>query len=332
MKLQLRINLLSQLGEYIFSDDPAWEAAKEYASLQNSWFTKEFIDFSVNNIASKFLKKNILEQWASDNNLPEETKTPKVIGVIMAGNIPLVGFHDFLSVFITGNKLLIKPSSKDEILIKHLIDRLISWNSEINDLVQFLEMLKDCDAYIATGSNNSSRYFEYYFRKYPHIIRRNRTSVAILDGNEAAGELENLADDVYLFFGLGCRNVTKIYVPDGYDFIPILEAFKKYDYFSDFHKYKNNYDYRLAIHILNNKYYMTNGSIILFEDPSLFSPIGQLNYEYYSNKTEILEKLNRSEELQCIVGHGHIPFGLAQSPAINDFADNINTLQFLLSL
>ena len=153
-------------------------------------------------------------------------------------------------------------------------------------------MLKGCDAYIATGSNNSSRYFDYYFGKYPHIIRRNRTSAAILTGDETDEELEKLADDVYQYFGLGCRNVTKIYVPEGYDFIPILEAFKKYNYLADHHKYKNNYDYNLALHLLNKKYYMTNGSVLLIEDPALFSPISQLNYEFYKDR----EKLSDSPD------------------------------------
>ena len=332
MKLQLRIDMLSKLGDYILSNDAEWLQVKEQASLQNSWFTKEFIDVAVNNIGNRFLKKNILQQWASQNNLPEEPQTIKTVGVVMAGNIPLVGFHDFLSVFISGNKIQIKPSSKDEILIKHIAERLISWNSSLESLIQFRDMLKGCDAYIATGSNNSSRYFEYYFKKYPHIIRRNRTSVAILDGTETAEELEKLADDVHLFFGLGCRNVTKIYVPYGYDFLSLLEAFKKYRYLADFHKYKNNYDYNLALHILNNKFYMTNGSVILFENEPLFSPISQLNCEYYSHKKAVLEKLANSEELQCIVGHDHTPFGQAQCPPINEFADKMNTLQFLSSL
>src|SRR5258705_2818190 len=220
----------------------------------------------------------------------------------MAGNIPLVGFHDLLCVFISGHKAMIKLSSKDKLLIKHLTEKLGEWDAEINDLIQFSEMLKGCDAYIATGSNNSSRYFDYYFGKYPHIIRRNRTSVAILAGEETNEELEKLADDVYLYFGLGCRNITKIYVPKEYDFIPLLEAFKKYNWLADHHKYKNNYDYNLALHQLNKKYYMTNGSILLIGDRALFSPISQLNYEFYVNKDALMEKMAENPDLQCIVG------------------------------
>jgi hypothetical protein len=212
------------------------------------------------------------------------------------------------------------------------VKKLKEWNSEINELISFEEMLKGCDAYIATGSNNSARYFEYYFSKYPHIIRRNRTSVALLDGTETNDELDKLADDAHLYFGMGCRNVTKIFVPKEYDFVKLLEVFRKYDHFKDHHKYKNNYDYNLALHILNGKFYMANESIILFENSSLFSPISQLNYEFYTDKNSVIENLKTSGELQCIVGHGHIPFGQAQNPSLTDYADDINTLNFLTNL
>jgi hypothetical protein len=250
----------------------------------------------------------------------------------MAGNIPLVGFHDFLCVFIAGHKALIKPSSKDETLIRHITETLMDWNEEIKDLVQFETMLKNCDAYIATGSNNSAGYFEYYFKKYPHIIRRNRTSVAILTGEETKEELEMLADDVFLYFGLGCRNVTKIYVPEKYDFIPLLDALKKYDRFADHHKYKNNYDYYLAIHLLNKKFYMSTASILLIEDPSVFSPISQLNYEYYTDVDELTASLKDNSSIQCIVGKNFVPFGQSQRPTISDYADGVDTLQFLARL
>jgi hypothetical protein len=250
----------------------------------------------------------------------------------MAGNIPLVGFHDLLLVFISGHKAVLKPSSKDETLIKHLVEKMIEWNEEVREFVQFAEMLKGCDAYIATGSNNSSRYFEYYFRKYPHIIRHNRVSVAILTGNETNEELEKLADDVYQYFGLGCRNVTKIYVPEGYDFIPLLNTFKKYDHLADHNKYKNNYDYNLAILILNKKFYMTNGSVLLVEDAAFFSPVSQLNYEFYSNKNSLFSLLQSHPDIQCIVSREKTPFGQAQCPSVSDYADGVDTLEFLKNL
>lgn len=332
MNLQHRINLLAALGQYILSDDESWHAAKIKASQQNSWFIPEFIDLAVTNIVHNFLKKDLLESWAKQYEVTTDIENPKSIGIVMAGNIPLVGFHDFLAVFISGHKAVIKLSSKDDILIKHLADKIIEKDEQATSSIHFAEMLKGCDAYIATGSNNSSRYFEHYFGKYHHIIRRNKTSVAVLSGNENTGELEKLADDVYQFFGLGCRNVTKIYVPENYDFIPLLETFKKYTYLADHHKYKNNYDYNLAIHILNNKYYMTNGSILLVQDTSIFSPISQLNYEFYTDLSAVKASLKVNQDLQSIIGKDFIPFGQAQTPELDDFADKVDTMGFLRHL
>jgi len=330
MNLQMRIELAARLGEYILSSSPEWQESKQKARLINPWFTAEFIDMAAENIATHFLDKQKLVDWAASYKI--EPTHPKKIGIVMAGNIPLVGFHDLLCVFISGHKAIIKPSSKDETLIKHLVQKLKEWSDEICEQVFFEEMLKSCDAYITTGSNNSARYFEYYFSKYPNIIRRNRTSVAVLDATETPEELDKLADDVHLYFGMGCRNVTKIFVPKNYDFIPMLSAFKKYDRFKDHHKYKNNYDYNLALHILNGKFYMANESVILMENPSLFSPISQLNYEFYAHKKDVDESLRSLEYLQCAVGHGYIPFGQAQLPSLTDYADGVDTMKFLTSL
>jgi hypothetical protein len=339
MNLQMRIDLAARLGEYILADEAEWQEAKHKAGLTNRWFIPEFIDLASRNIATDLLDKEKLQSWTSSYQLG--SADPKKVGIVMAGNIPLVGFHDLLCVYISGHRPIIKASSKDEVLIRHLAKKLTEWsagrrntsdNNEPDELVVFQEMLKGCDAYIATGSNNSARYFEYYFKKYPHIIRRNRTSVAVLDGNETTTELEQLADDVHLYFGMGCRNVTKIYVPKEYDFIPMLSAFRKYDHFKDHHKYKNNYDYNLALHILNGKFYMANESLILFEDPSIFSPISQLNYEFYTDKNLVAQILGSMDDLQCAVGHGYIPFGQAQLPSLTDYADGIDTLNFLTKL
>ena len=335
MNLQQRIDLLSRLGEYIQSDNNEWQQAKEKASRENGWFIPEFIELSVRNIAMAFLQKEALIKWAAKYkliHLQAQHEKPKIVGIVMAGNIPLVGFHDMLCAFITGHKAHIKASSKDEVLVKHLVDVMSTWNEEIKDLIVFSEMLKGCDAYIATGSNNSAGYFEYYFAKYPHIIRRNRTSVAILTGNETNEDLDKLADDVYLYFGLGCRNVTKLYIPEGYDFIPLLTAFKKYNYLADHHKYKNNYDYNLAILLLNKKFYMSNESLLLAEDASLFSPISQLNYEFYTNRDRLIISLKQNENLQCIAGKDFIPFGETQKPSLYDYADGVDTMQFLTTL
>ena len=332
MNLQHRIDLLVRLGQYILSADEQWMDIKEKASRENGWFIPEFVDIASNNIARSFLQKNILEKWADGYQITATHANPKTIGLIMAGNIPLVGFHDWMCIFISGHKALIKLSSKDQVLIKHLSEKLNEWNADAATFSEFSEMLKNCDAYIATGSNNSSRYFEYYFKKYPHLIRRNRTSIAILTGNETKEELEQLADDVYLYFGLGCRNVTKIYVPVDYDFVPLLEAFKKYIYLADHHKFKNNYDYNLALHLLNKKYYMTNGAILLIEEPAIFSPISQLNYEFYVDKNDLSDKIPDTQNLQCTVGKEFTDFGKSQSPAITDYADGVDTLQFLTEL
>ncbi len=332
MNLPHRIDLLVRLGEYILGDAEDWQNAKERASRENGWFVPEFIDLAVANIAHHFLQKDILGKWLAGYPLPEANNQPLQVGIVMAGNIPLVGFHDWLAVFISGHRAVVKPSSKDQVLIKHLAEKMAEWEPEMNDLPGFADMLKGCDAYIATGSNNSSRYFEYYFGKYPHIIRQNRTSAAILTGNETAQELELLANDVFLYFGLGCRNVTKIYVPPGYDFIPLIEAFKKYNYLADHHKYKNNYDYNLALHLLNKKYYMSSGALLLVEEPSLFSPISQLNYGYYEDKELLAGELLTNPELQCIVGSGFVPFGQSQAPSLSDYADGVDTLEFLCRL
>lgn len=332
MNLQHRIDLLVQLGQYILSDNENWLAAKEKAGYENGWFTEEFVLSATQNIANEFLQKDVLENWSKKYSVESGFTNPKKIGIVMAGNIPLVGFHDFLCVFISGNIAVMKSSSKDNVLIKHLVEKIIEWNADAANYLLFAEMLKDCDAYIATGSNNSSRYFEYYFAKYPHIIRKNRTSVAILTGKETTEELEKLADDVYYYFGLGCRNVTKIYVPVDYNFVPLIEAFNKYQHLADHHKYKNNYDYNLALHMLNKVYYMTNGSILLIEDKNLFSPISQLNYEFYTSEEEVTNSLKNNPELQCITGKNHISFGAAQCPSVNDYADGVDTMSFLTSL
>ena len=332
MNLLQRKELLVRLGNYLKSDNEDWEEAKHKAYLQNQWFVPEFIGLSVNNIAQNFLQPQQLDQVINQYQILTENSNPKKVGIVMAGNIPLVGFHDLLCVFLTGHYAVIKLSSKDEVLIEHLVKKLIEWDQQVEAYFTIAAMIKNCDAYIATGSNNSSRYFEYYFAKYPSIIRKNRTSVAIISGKETDQDLEKLADDAYQYFGLGCRNVTKIFVPKNYDFVRLLNVFKKYDHLIDHHKYKNNYDYNLAIHILNNQFYMTNGSIILVENESAFSPISQLHYEYYSNEIEVREKLKNDQSIQCVVSKEDIDFGEAQCPGVCDYADGVDTMKFLMQL
>lgn len=331
LNLQERTEILLRLKDYILSEDADWKNIQRRASEANAWFVPEFITHAVQQIAEAYLNKEKLLEWVRHYNVPAQQQKPYNIGIVMAGNIPLVGFFDFLCVFISGHIQTIKLSSKDNILLKHFTDKMTEWNEAVALHVQYAEILKGCDAYIATGSNNSARYFEYYFKKYPHIIRKNRTSVAIVRGDETTGELEKLADDVYLYFGMGCRNVTKIYVPKEYDFKPLLDVFKKYDHLIENHKYKHNYDFNLAMHIVNQKFYMTNGSVLLSENDSPFSPISQLHYQFYSTPEEIYARLN-PEEIQCITGIEKMPFGAAQTPSLYDYADGVDTMAFLSHL
>jgi hypothetical protein len=209
---------------------------------------------------------------------------------------------------------------------------LYEWEPLLKEEIIFSEMLKNCDAYIATGSNNSARYFEQYFGKYPNIIRKNRTSIAIIDGTETEQELQKLANDVYQYFGLGCRNVTKIYVPEEYNFELLLNTFRIHHELKNHGKYANNLDYNLALYILNNKFYMSNESLLMVENEGLFSPISVLHYEFYKNIDELNSTLKNNQEIQTIVGHQYLPFGSTQTPIFIEYADGIDTLKFLTSL
>jgi hypothetical protein len=331
MNLAERITLMVKLGEYLTEDSDELKTVKQKAFEQNKWFTEEFINFSFKQISTHYLNRGKLESWVQYYHI-DDNISPKKIGIVMAGNIPLVGFHDFLSVFITGHHQAIKLSEKDDVLLKHLIEKLAMWNPKVSNVVHIAALLKDCDAYIATGSNNSARYFHHYFGKYPSIIRSNKTSVAVLSGGETVDQLTNLSDDVFIYFGLGCRNVSKLFVPEDYDFTTLINAFAKYNYFSDITKYRNNYDYNLALFIMNNKFYMANGCIILSENESVFSPVSVLHYSFYKNKRNVFEELNQNENIQCIVGEAHVPFGKSQEPGLFDYADGIDTMQFLLTL
>ncbi len=331
MNLQNRIELLQKLKNYLLGSSPEWLEAKARATAHNGWFTPEFIDLAVQNIATHFLSAEKLQAWTAHYHLDDNIK-PKNIGLVMAGNIPLVGFHDFLCVFIAGHKQTIKLSGKDDILLQHLVQQLNTWNETTRQFIAFAPLLKGCDAYIATGSNNAARYFEQYFSKYPHIIRRNKTSVALLTGAETSGDLEKLAADVHVYFGMGCRNVTKIYVPQLYDFVPLLKAFDQYKHFIDHHKYKNNYDYQLALALLNNTFYMTNGTALLIENEEIFSAISQLHYSFYTNAGTVKNALAINKDVQCIVSHADIAFGQAQQPGLFDYADGVDTMQFMLTL
>ncbi len=333
MNLQNRIEVLTKLGAYIKDKSEKWQQVVTRASISNPWFTEEFIYLAADNIADCFLNSQKLKQWADHYHL-DDLIQPRKIGIVMAGNIPMVGFHDLLCVFITGHQQFIKLSSKDNILLHHLIDYLGEIEPEIKQLIIVADQLKGCDAYITTGGQQSATHFEKYFGQYPNIIRRNRTSVAILDGTETNDILQKLSDDIHLFFGLGCRNVTKIYVPENYDFVPLIKSFSHYDYFRNISKYANNYDYQLSMLLMNSIKYMSSESTLLTEEKSFFSPICMLHYEFYNDREKILKTLSSNDSIQCIVGNGEglISFGNAQQPALLNYADGVDTIQFLLSL
>ena len=324
-----RIELLVKLGQYMLSQDEEWENVQFRATNTNAWFTKEHIELSANNIATQFLQREKLENWVSQYKV---TLLPKKVGIIAAGNIPMVGFHDLLCGFMSGHIVIMKFSSKDNVLIRHLIEKLSEWEPKVIDQLQIGDMLKGCDAYIATGSNNSARYFEQYFAKYPHIIRKNRTSVAVLDGTETSEELRLLGKDIFNYYVLGCRNVTQVWLPEGYEIPKIFDALAIYEPIIHQHKYKNNYDYYLAIYLLNQVPYFSNDFLLMVQNEIQFSAVSVLHYKYYNELTTAYSILKKDENIQCIVGHKGISFGQSQTPSLTDYADNIDTMAFLESL
>ncbi len=331
MTLHQRIAILEKLRDYLKENTETWQQVKKEAFLQNNWFVESFVDLAVANICGQFLSPGRLLSWAATYQVPETERSAKTVGLVMAGNLPLVGFHDFLCAFIAGWRVLIKPSSKDTVLLKHVLEKMVAWDREVSDMVELAERLNGCNAYIATGSNNSGRYFEYYFRNYPSIIRKNRTSVAIVTGQESAADLDKLADDMMLYFGLGCRNVSKIYVPKNYDFIPLLASLNKYKWMEDHNKFRNNYDYNLSLHILNNRYYMTNGTVLLVESDAIFSPLAQVHLAYYEGMPPMELAREYPDAIQCVVGMGNVPFGQSQIPGLTDYADGVDTMQWLMA-
>lgn len=331
MKLIERLDLLEKLRNYLLQSSPGLDEAIDYAYYQNPWFTPGYIQLSIQNIAQQFLSPEALKQVAEQYQIEESKTSPKRVGLVMAGNIPLVGFHDFLCIFLSGHHQVVKLSSRDQVLLKHILNVMTAFQPAFQEYIELADSLKGCDAYIATGSTNTSRYFQQYFAKYPHIIRKNRTAIAILDGTETAAELAALSDDIQLYYGLGCRNVSQVWVPEGYDFEPLLKALEKYDHYLDNHKYKHNYDYVLTINMMNRENYFTNGSLVLSPNKSPFAGIANLNYAYYQNVDQVIDQLN-PDDLQVILGHGFKPFGEAQCPRFTDYADGVDTMAFLKEL
>ena len=330
MEIQARIAGFVALGQQLMrQNNPTLEEVKQRAQTENAWFLPSFIDASMKQISQQFLQEPALMEWTSMYPNISKTFTQKKIGIVMAGNIPMVGFHDLLSTLMAGHIAVVKLSSKDKVLMDYIIQSLKTIEPLWEDQIIIQDQLKNCDAYIATGSNNTSQYFEYYFGKFPHIIRKNKTSIAILEGNETAESLSLLADDMMLYFGMGCRNVTQLWVPTGYSFETLLDALKKYDFLLENHKYKHNYDYQLALLMMTRQFYMNTGSILLSENPSPFAAISQVHYQFYEpGKMPTVNK----EAIQCVVGKAGLEFGSLQSPKLSQYADGVDTLAFLASL
>jgi len=332
-----RIAAFAKLGEEIRNlgqeelAELAWRAGNN-----NSWFTEESVAASLHAIEA-MLSGEKLAKWARPYALSDST-TPKSIGLLMAGNIPAVGFHDLMCVLIAGHQAVVKLSSTDEVLMKFIINRLIAIEGGFAPLIRTQDMLKGMDAYIATGSDNSSRYFNYYFGKYPHIIRQNRTSVAVLTGDETAEDFVNLGKDIFRYFGLGCRNVSKIYVKSKDQLQSLLNALEVYSAVGNHHKYHNNYDYNKSIYLVNMEEHLDNGFLLMKESTELVSPIAVLYYQLYDTNEELELLLStNSAKIQCVVGGAGIvkdtvPFGQAQEPELWEYADGIDTLQFLIDL
>ena len=307
----------------------------ELSQSHNGWFTKEQVYYAIQSWAKALTAEN-LNLWLSKYDF--NTVNPKTVGLILAGNIPLVGFHDFLSVLISGHSVLVKTSSNDQKLLPFLANYLISINSDFKNLITFTEgKLEGFDAIIATGSNNTARYFEFYFKNKPSIIRKNRNSVAVLNGSETPADLQNLGEDIFRYFGLGCRNVSKIFVPKGYVFDTFFESIFKYQEVIHYEKYANNYDYNKAVFLMSNFKLLDNGFLSIKEDSSYASPISSVFYEFYDDLEAIKNQLKLDEEkIQCIVSNdlieNSIGFGQTQQPNLWDYADNVDTISFLLTI
>jgi hypothetical protein len=301
----------------------------EMAHIYNNWFIPEFVKESLINISELLKEEDLIKFSETIKETPQKT-----VAIICAGNIPMVAFHDILCVLLSGNKALIKLSSDDNVLIPFFLKLLTHYQPEFENQILFAEgKLGAFDAVIATGSNNTAQHFKTYFGKYPHIIRKNRSSIAVLTGNESSEYLKNLGKDIFLYFGLGCRNVSKVMVPEGYSFDKFFESIVDFGFVVNNKKYGNNYDYHRAIYLLESMQFLDNNFLMIKESADLHSPVGVLYYQYYKNEKELTDHLKAlNGELQCIVGKNYTPFGYSQQPVITVFADNVNTLEFLVNL
>jgi hypothetical protein len=340
------ISCLSALGEEfrkasvpdLALDSPLARAA-ELGYMQNPWFLPQFTRFSFAAWAEA-LREDKVRKWLGMYDYGKKrSKGPATVGLIMAGNIPMVGLHDLLCILASGNNALVKYSASDNQLIPAVTDLLASLNPELEGRVSISDgPLKNFDAIIATGSNNSSRYFEYYFSKYPSIIRKNRNGVAVVTGNETGEEIRKLADDIFMYSGLGCRNVSKIYLPESFTKESLFEFFSGYGFLQNNHKYMNNYDYQKSLLLINRVPHLDNGFLLLKEDNALITPVSVLNAETYMNIEMLRNQLIlQQDQIQCTVTNNPlfenaVPFGRSQFPELWDYADGVDTMSFLVNL
>lgn len=330
MKKEERINAFVKLGQRLRDLSPAEiSQLSNAAQTENRWFTEESVSDAIKGIAF-MLDATQLYSWANTYPIVDH---PKVVGIIMAGNIPMVGFHDMLCTLLAGHFAAIKPSSEDSVLISQIVKWLQEIEPRLKKNIEIRDKLNEVEAVIATGSDNTARYFEYYFRHIPTIIRKNRTSVAVLSGEESDEELRGLGADIFSYFGLGCRNVSKIFTPKDYDITQLFDAFKPYEKLAHHHKYRNNYDYNKSIYLINKTPHLDTGFLLVTSSASLVSPLSVLYHQAYDS-IENLEKVldKQKEKIQCVVSKRHVPFGMAQRPGLGDYADNIDTFQFLTNI
>ncbi len=336
--VQKRIDALTALGSYLKSNDLILQEQLYQAHIHNPWFSELHLQSAIEAWADLLETEN-LKQWLSNYSFPESAKT-RTIGLILAGNIPMVGFHDIITVLLSGHKAMIKLSSQDAKLIPHLLQVLSNIEPELKTRFAFADRLTGFDAVIATGSDNTALHFEYYFGKYPHIIRKNRNGVAVLSGNESRDELQALGKDIFLYFGMGCRNISKLYLPKNFDITKLLDALNSYNYISEHYKYNNNYDYYKSIYLINREKHYDTGFLLLKESKDLSSPLSVLYYDWYDNIPVLEKELNEhSDSIQCIastlalkVSNQLVLPGRTQYPDLWDYADNVDTLKFLLNL
>lgn len=332
------IHTFSELGKQLTHPDEQLLTIIHNEKQNNAWFTPESVLKAVTAIG-RMLNAADLTKWLGDYDIAKN-ESPKRVGLILAGNIPMVGFHDVLCVLCSGNHALIKSSSQDSRLIKHVLEMLTSIEPGFKERYTFVDRLEKFDAIIATGSTNTSRYFEYYFGKVPNIIRKNRTSVAVLSGDESAGQLSELGHDIFDYYGLGCRNVSKLFVPKGYNFNFFFESIESYQPIINHHKYNNNYDYNKSIYLVNSDKHLDNGFLLLKEDERLASPLAVVFYEYYDSLATVQRLLNaQNDKIQCIVSATAlqvpiqvVDFGKSQQPALWDYADGVDTMAFLTAI